>query len=95
MKKIVALLLSLMLLASMIPAAMAEETTLRLWDVIMRDPHPAARDKVIAAFETAHPGVKVEVTTITGDVEEKVLTASAAGTLPDVMFTWSASSLIT
>lgn len=95
MKKILALVLSLILLACAFSAAMAEETVLQLWDVIVRDPHPAARDQVIAAFEAAHPGVKVEVTTITGDIEEKVLTASTAGTLPDVIFTWSASSLVT
>lgn len=95
MKKIIALVMAIMMLASMVQISVAEEvTTLRLWDVIVRDPHPAARDMVIKMFEEAHPGVKVEVTTITGDVEEKVLTASAAGTLPDVMFTWSASSLV-
>lgn len=95
MKKILALVVSVTLLACAFSTALAEEKVLQLWDVIVRDPHPAARDQVIAAFETAHPDVKVEVTTITGDIEEKVLTASTAGTLPDVIFTWSASSLVT
>lgn len=96
MKKLCALFLTCVLLLSCMAAGTAEETqVLQLWDVIVREPHPAARDQVIAAFEAAHPGVRVEVTTITGDESEKVLTASAAGTLPDVMFTWSASSLIT
>lgn len=96
MKKVLAVLLSLMLILSATSFASAEQTqVLQLWDVIVRDPHPAARDAVIAKFEADHPGVKVEVTTITGDVEEKVLTAAAGNTLPDVIFTWSASSLIT
>ena len=41
---------------------------LTLWDVVVREPHPVARDKVISMFEEKNPGIKVEVTTLTGDI---------------------------
>ena len=57
MKKACVLFLALALLLSTFSVGIAEETqVLQLWDVIVRDPHPAARDQVIAAFEAAHPG---------------------------------------
>lgn len=68
---------------------------LKLWDVIVREPHPIARDKVIKAFEAANPGVTVEVTTLTGDINQKILTASAGKTLPDLMFVWNPSDVVT
>lgn len=97
MKKWICMLLSAMLLATLFtPAAVAEETqVLKLWDVVVRDPHPAARDMVIAAFEASHPGVKVEVTTLTGDIEQKIQTSAAAHTLPDVLFVWNPGDVVT
>ena len=69
--------------------------TLTLWDVIVRDPHPVARDMVIQAFEDANPGVTVEVSTLTGDINQNILTAAAGGTLPDILFVWGPGDLVT
>lgn len=71
------------------------ERVLQLWDVVVRDPHPAARDLVISMYEEQHPGVKVEVTTITGDQNEKIQAAFVGGTLPDLIFTWNPGDVTT
>ncbi len=62
----------------------ADGQVLTLWDVVVREPHPVARDKVIAMFEEKNPGIKVEVTTLTGDINQKIQSAAAGGTLPDL-----------
>ncbi len=98
MKKVlVFLLMASLLLSSFATAAFAGGTTqvLKLWDVVVRDPHPAARDMVIKMFEEAHPGVTVEVTTLTGDINQKIQTAAAARTLPDVIFVWGPGDVVT
>lgn len=98
MKKVLAFLLMVSLLLTSSIAALAEAPkaqTLKLWDVVVRDPHPAARDKVIAMFEEQHPGVKVEVTTLTGDINQKIQTAAAARTLPDAIFVWGPGDVVT
>ncbi len=68
---------------------------LTLWDVVVREPHPVARDKVIAMFEEQNPGIKVEVTTLTGDINQKIQSAAAGGTLPDLIFTWNPGDVTT
>lgn len=76
--------------------AQAEDTkVLSLWDVVVRDPHPAARDKVIAMYEEEHPDVKIEVTTLTGDINQKIQSAAVAGTLPDMIFCWDPGDVVT
>lgn len=97
MKRILTLTLVSLLILSCIPAiGLASDTqVLKLWDVIVRDPHPAARDMIIEAYEKANPGVTVEVTTLTGDINQKIQTAAAGRTLPDVIFVWGAGDVVT
>ncbi|MCL2319343.1 MAG: extracellular solute-binding protein, partial [Treponema sp.] len=71
------------------------QQTLRLWDVVVRDPHPKARDMMIAEFQRRNPNVKVETTTLTGDINQKILTAASAKTLPDIVFVWGAGDVVT
>jgi multiple sugar transport system substrate-binding protein len=73
----------------------ADGQVLTLWDVVVREPHPVARDKVIAMFEEKNPGIKVEVTTLTGDINQKIQSAAAGGTLPDLIFTWNPGDVTT
>lgn len=72
-----------------------EKQVLRLWDVVVREPHPVARDMVIDAYKAENPNVDVEVTTLTGDINQKIQAAAAGGTLPDLIFTWNAGDLTT
>jgi len=76
------------------PGADAQEQ-LTLWDVIVRTPHPEARDMVIAAFLEENPHVSMEVSTLTGDINQVILTAAAGNTLPDVVFVWGPGDVIT
>ena len=49
-------------------------------------------DMVIAAFEQAHPGVKINVTAIPSDNYQPTLrTELASGSAPDLMFVWGGS----
>lgn len=66
-------------------AAPVEPVTVRYWHT-MSDPEAAQLDTVIAAFETANPGVKVESTRYAyGDFKTAILTAIAGGDAPDVI----------
>ena len=76
-------------------APSGEKHVLKLWDVVVREPHPVARDMVIDAFKAAHPNVEVEVTTLTGDINQKVQAAAAGRTLPDLIFTWNPGDVTT
>lgn len=92
---VVFLAVSLVFSALLTNSTSAETKTLKLWDVIVREPHPAARDKIIAEFERLNPEVKVEVTTLTGDINQKIQTAAAARTLPDLIFVWGPGDVVT
>ncbi len=70
------------------------QSVIQLWDVIVRSPHPEARDLVISEYEKNYNN-KVEVTTLTGDINQKVQTAAAGGTLPDLLFTWGPDMVVT
>ena len=64
----------------------ADPTTLHFW--VAWDPQQAdaiAAKKQIAAYEEAHPGVKIDVQNITYDaLHDKLLTALAGGDAPDL-----------
>ena len=69
----------------------AEETVLTLWSIATESDssHQAFID-AIAAFEAAHPGVKIEhVTTANEAYKTKIKAAMSSGEgLPDIFFTW-------
>ena len=97
MKKVLAIVVVLVMLLPSITILAGEKNIqiLKLWDVVVRDPHPAARDMIIREFEKQNPNVKVEVTTLTGDINQKIQTAAAARTLPDLIFVWSPGDVVT
>jgi multiple sugar transport system substrate-binding protein len=68
------------------PAIAADPVTLQFW--VAWDPQQAdgiAAKKEIAAYEEAHPGVKIDVQNITYDaLHDKLLTALAGGDAPDL-----------
>jgi multiple sugar transport system substrate-binding protein len=68
------------------PAIAADPATLHFW--VAWDPQQAdgiAAKKEIAAYEEAHPGVKIDVQNITYDaLHDKLLTALAGGDAPDL-----------
>ena len=68
------------------PAMAADPVTLHFW--VSWTPHAAdgiAAKKEIAAYEVAHPGVKIDVQNITYDaLHDKLLTALAGGDAPDL-----------
>jgi ABC-type glycerol-3-phosphate transport system substrate-binding protein len=58
--------------------------TIQYWHT-HSDPETAQLDKVIAAFETANPGIKVETTRYAyNDYKTALLTAISSGDVPDV-----------
>ena len=92
MKKIFALVLALCMVFSLCAiSASADDVTLTLWSIATESDssHQAFVD-AIAAFEAAHPGVKIEhVTTANEAYKTKIKAAMSSGEgLPDIFFTW-------
>ena len=90
MKKLVALMLAAIMLLG-IASAVAEDVTLNLWTIAVEsDSSYQTFIDAIAAFEAAHPGVKVNhEPTQNEQYKIKIKAAMSAGTdLPDVFFTW-------
>ncbi len=91
MKKLLAILLAAVMVLSLSAAAFAEDVTLTLWSIATESDssHQAFID-AIAAFEAAHPGVKIEhVTTANEAYKTKIKAAMSSGEgLPDIFFTW-------
>ena len=90
MKKVLALVLAAMMLLGLASAA-AEDVTLDLWTIAVEsDSSYQTFIDAIAAFEAAHPGVKINhEPTQNEQYKIKIKAAMSAGTdLPDVFFTW-------
>jgi len=90
MKKVVALMLTAVMLLG-IASAVAEDVTLDLWTIAVEsDSSYQTFIDAIAAFEAAHPGVKINhEPTQNEQYKIKIKAAMSAGTdLPDVFFTW-------
>ena len=93
MKKFLTLLLAALMLLSLVPFALAEETTeLTMWTFPFSTDENAAQeremyDTMIAEFEAENPGITVTVEIIPwSNRETKMLTAIAANAGPDVMY---------
>src|SRR5512133_1520017 len=66
------------------PTEAPAPVTIQYWHT-HSDPETAQLDKVIAAFETANPGIKVETTRYAyNDYKTALLTAISSGDVPDV-----------
>ena len=95
MKKMLSLALALCMIVALFAvspaAAYADDVTLTLWSIATESDssHQAFVD-AIAAFEAAHPGVKIEhVTTENEAYKTKIKAAMSSGEgLPDIFFTW-------
>ena len=95
MKKLVALLLAAVMVLGM-ASAFADTTELTLWSIAVEsDSSYQSYIDAIAAFEAAHPDIKVNhETTQNEQYKTKIKAAMSAGTdLPDVFFTWGMSFL--
>ncbi|MEG0639490.1 MAG: extracellular solute-binding protein [Clostridia bacterium] len=87
MKKLLAILLAMVMVFSMVSFAAAEaQTTIRLWTFPVWGTDGTFEPEIIAAFEAANPGVKIELTTIDYQAgDDKLNAAIEAGTGPDVL----------
>ena len=97
MKKLVALFVAVILALSLCSAfAEGEKTTLTMWCIATEsDANRPAYEAAIAAFEAAHPDIKIEWEAFENQsYKTKIKTAMAdPSTLPDIFFTWAGAFL--
>jgi len=85
--------------------AAAQDVTVKYWNTVyqLEDPNDKTKkpedfyiSKAIARFESANPGVKVDMQTLPSDADMfiKYRTASVAANGPDVMTMWSGSYML-
>lgn len=86
MKRILALVLSVMMALSMVAVAAAEETVTLTWAVFETANYTAeVWQHIIDTFEADNPGIKIEKVLMTGDSRPQFLkTMLAAGNMPDI-----------
>ena len=88
MKKLIALILTAAILLSMVSAY--SETVITLWSITAG----ADFKKAIAEVEAAHPGLKIEWEVYENEpYKTRLSAAKAAGTLPDIFYTWAGGYL--
>ena len=91
MKKLVALLLAAIMMMGLVSAVAEETVELNLWTIAVEsDASYQTFIDAIAAFEAAHPGVKINhEPTQNEQYKIKIKAAMTDGTgLPDIFFTW-------
>ncbi len=97
MKKVCALVLAVMMVLGMASAfADAPQTTLKLWCIATEsDANRPAYEAAIAAYEAAHPEVKIEWEAFENESYKTKIksTMSDPETLPDIFFTWAGAFL--
>ena len=98
MKKVLALILAVMMVASLVSiSAFADEsTTLTLWCIATEsDANRPGYEKAIAEFEEAHPDIEIKWEAFENNsYKTKIKTAmNDPETLPDIFFTWSGAFL--
>ena len=92
MKKLLAILLTALMLLSFVSAFAEEEITLQLWSIATEsDSSHQTYVDAIAAYEAEHPGIKIEHTSTENNAyKTKIKAAMSSGEeLPDIFFTWS------
>jgi raffinose/stachyose/melibiose transport system substrate-binding protein len=78
------------------PAATGQPTgkVLRLWTIWNTDPRKSALTEIVASFEKANPGARVEVTTLEPDAyKTKIRVALGGDAPPDIYFVWSGEKM--
>ena len=91
MKKLLAVLLTAMMLLSFVSAFAEEQITLQLWSIATEsDSSHQAYVDAIAAFEAEHPNIKIEHNATENEAyKTKIKAAMSSGEdLPDIFFTW-------
>lgn len=86
MKRFLTILLALALLFSTTALAETNVTTISLWTFPVWSSDGSFEEELIAAFEAANPGIKVELTTIDYQAgDDKLNAAIEAGNGPDIL----------
>ena len=97
MKKLIALLVALVMVLSLSAAfAEGEKTVITMWCIATEsDANRPAYEAAIAAYEAAHPDIKIEWEAFENQsYKTKIKTAMAdPSTLPDIFFTWAGAFL--
>ena len=91
MKKLLAVLLTALMLLSLVSAFAEEQITLQLWSIATEsDSSHQAYVDAIAAFEADHPNIKIEHNATENEAyKTKIKAAMSSGEgLPDIFFTW-------
>jgi len=92
MKKLLAVLLTALMLLSLVSAFAEEQITLQLWSIATEsDSSHQTYVDAIAAYEAEHPNIKIEHTSTENNTyKTKIKAAMSSGEeLPDIFFTWS------
>ncbi len=92
MKKVFALILAAAMLLSMTHVFAEEKTVLTLWCIATEsDANRPAYEAAIAAYEAAHPDVKIEWEAFENQSYKTKIKAAMSdpSTLPDIFFTWA------
>lgn len=95
MKKLVAVLLAMLMAASMsLPALAAETSEITFWHTYSEGEEKVFLDEVLPAFEAEHPEIKVNVIRMPYEgLNEQIITAVAGDVAPDLIrmdITWVA-----
>lgn len=81
-----------------VPRAKAEGAPsgkLTLWTIWNAEPRKSALNEIVAGFEKANPGVKVEVSNIEPDAyKTKIKVALGGAEPPDIYFVWSGEKML-
>ena len=96
MKKVFALVLALAMLLSMTHVFAEEKTVLTMWCIATEsDANRPAYEAAIAAYEAAHPDVKIEWEAFENQSYKTKIKAAMSdpSTLPDIFFTWAGAFL--
>ncbi|MBR3742527.1 MAG: extracellular solute-binding protein [Clostridia bacterium] len=96
MKKMLALLLTLVMVMSLTSVLAEEKTTLTLWCIATEsDANRPGYEKAIAEFEAAHPDIEIKWEAFENNsYKTKIKSAmSDPDSLPDIFFTWAGAFL--
>ena len=98
MKKLLAVLLTALMLLSLVSAFAEEQITLQLWSITTEsDSSHQAYVDAIAAFEADHPNIKIEHNATENEAYKTKIKAAMMGgdteDLPDIFFSWSGAFL--
>ncbi len=96
MKKVFALILAAAMLLSMTHVFAEEKTVLTMWCIATEsDANRPAYEAAIAAYEAAHPDVKIEWEAFENQSYKTKIKAAMSdpSTLPDIFFTWAGAFL--